>query len=349
MMEKDKKQALGNEENPQSGKVRRRRYERASSVGCVLTPRKQAILLHLVKYRLLLLPQLALLEGLDTKALRKHVRPLFDAGLIHVVGIPRVLLADTDDPNDPTLLYGSAPNIYQPTKEGVRLLWELGQVDRATRDKVIPEYGPKNAYFLVHEVQIRDVRVWLAQRESESAQRESESAQRESEDERGSDGENITGGGEAIAWKDGSEAYFDLSTVQDSPVRSVRPDAWFGYRFASGQVMVSLVEIDRGTERGGNRWKEKMVQYGSLFGTGRSVIKATTGFEAARVLVVVPTVARREWLAQFIAEEAPSDFVRERFWVVVRRDLLEATFFDAVWQRPGKDGLHPLLPSVTPK
>jgi Replication-relaxation len=335
MIKKDEQQVLGTKENLQSDKVRRRRYERASSVGCVLTPRKQAILLHLVKYRLLLLPQLALLEGLDTKALRKHVRPLFDAGLIRVVGIPRVLLADTDDPNDPTLLYGSAPNIYQPTKEGVRLLWELGQVDRATRDKVIPEYGPKNAYFLVHEVQIRDVRVWLAQRESE--------------DERGSDGENITGGGEAIAWKDGSEAYFDLSTVQDSPVRSVRPDAWFGYRFASGQVMISLVEIDRGTERGGNRWKEKMVQYGSLFGTGRSVIKATTGFEAARVLVVVPTVARREWLAQFIAEEAPSDFVRERFWLVVRRDLLGATFFDAVWQRPGKDGLHPLLPSVTSK
>jgi hypothetical protein len=322
----------------ENGKVRRRRYERASSVGCVLTPRKQAILLHLVKYRLLLLPQLALLEGMDTKALRKHVRPLFDAGLIRVVGIPRVLLADTDDPNDPTLLYGSAPNIYQPTKEGVRLLWELGQVDRATRDKVIPEYGPKNAYFLVHEVQIRDVRVWLAQRESESIQRESENVAER--DEVISESHNSV-----IAWKDGSEAYFDLSAIQDSPVRSVRPDAWFGYRFASGQVMISLVEIDRGTERGGNRWKEKMVQYGSLFGAGRSVIKATTGFEAARVLVVVPTVARREWLAQFIAEEATNDFVRERFWLVVRRDLLKTTFSDAVWQRAGKEGLHPLLPA----
>jgi hypothetical protein len=302
--------------------TRRRRYERASNEGCALTPRKQAILLHLAKYRLLSLPQLSLLENLEVKALRKHLRPLFDAGLIRVVGIPRVLLADTDDPNDPTLLYGSAPNIYQPTKEGVRLLWELGHVDRATRDKVIPEYGPKNAYFLVHEVQIRDIRVWLARREQEE-------------------------GGEVIAWHDGSEAYFDLSSVPNAPLKSVRPDAWFGYKSLSGQVLVSLVEIDRGTERGGGRWKDKMEQYGALFGGGRGVIKATTGYEAARVLVIVPTAVRREWLAQFIAKEAATEFVRDRFWIVVRKDLEQATLTSAVWQRAGMNGLHPLLVSPT--
>jgi hypothetical protein len=185
-MDRDEREI--NNEDDAEAKTRRRRFVRAEGKGCALTPKKQALLLHLSQCRLLSLPQLAALEDLTEKAARKHLRAMFDSGFVQIIAVPRSVLVDTDTPNDPSLLYGSAPNIYQPTKEGLRLLWELGKIEREERERVAVPYGPKNATFLAHEVQVRDIRVWL-----ERCRRWHQGALRQ--------------------WEDNGDATFDLASL----------------------------------------------------------------------------------------------------------------------------------------
>lgn len=302
---------------------RRRRFERTVGEGCVLTPKKQALLLHLSQCRLLSLPQLAALEDLTEKAARKHLRAMFDSGFVQIVAVPRSVLVDTDTPNDPSLMYGSAPNIYQPTKEGLRLLWELGKIEREERDRVAVPYGPKNATFLAHEVQVRDIRVWL-----ERCRRWHQ--------------------GTLNHWRDNGDAMFDLSALKLSGIRSVRPDAWFTYKFPSGNSLVGLVEIDRGTERGVTKWREKLTQYRALLGPGKQVFQEAVGFKRWRVLVVVPTEARREWLVRCIAEEAKDDELSQRFWITTRAELVDIKngFTSPIWRQVGTGTPKPM---VTPE
>lgn len=303
--------------------IRRRRYTQAASAGCLLTPKKQALLMHLSECRLLSLPQLAALGNLSEKAARKHLRPMFDGGLVGVVAVPRSVLAEPEDLNDESLLYGSAPNIYLPSKEGLRQLYILGRIEREERDRPVPSYGPRNALFLAHELQIRDVRVFL-----ERVRRHD--------------------GGKLVNWRYGPDAAFDLSAYAVPGVRSVRPDAWFAHRTEAGKTLVGLVEVDRGTERGDSRWKEKAAQYSGLLTSGQGELTAVTGFQSARVLVVVPSAARRDWLAGRLVEFVPNEVVRRQFWIVVRPQLLDSGSFTApIWRRVGEGACDlPLLPAA---
>ena len=299
---------------------RRRRYDRAPSSAAVLslTPTKTRMLLLLAELRFLSLPQIARLccpaerRDLSEKSARRQMRALFDAGLVDVLPVSRAALTPSEAPNDASLLYGSAPNVYAPTATGLDALYKAGLRGREPKGRSKPAYGPKNSLFLAHELAVRDVRVWLE--------------------------EVARGGGyELEAWHDGEEAAIDLARNQ-APFW-VRPDAWFVLRLPKA-VLVGLVEVDRGTERGDRRWQEKLTAYEALF-EDRD-LAAVTGYVNARVLVITPNPGRRDRLAGFIADQDGP--VESKFWIAASEVMAVPSLSAKCWQHPLGSALKPLVP-----
>ena len=311
----------------ESGTQRRQRYARAPSRLSSLSAAKMQLLRYLAECRFLSLPQLSLLARpleepsiAAEKSARRHLRSLFDAGLVDVFPVSRVALAPADAPNDPSLLYGSGPNVYAPTARGLDALLRAGMIEAEETKRTYPAYGPKNTLFLAHELQVRDVRVWL---------------------ERSAAAENSQ---EVRRWADGNEAALDLKRT--APPFQAKPDAWFVHRVrqdAEGReaVLVGLVEVDRGTERGKSRWAEKLRAYGELF-LG-DLLRPVTGYRNARVLVLTPNAARRDALAQLIASEIGTAGLAEKFWLAEIAALQKPGLTAPAWRRVGSQELVPLV------
>lgn len=301
--------------------TRRKRYERAPAPAglLALTPVKVQMLRYLAEMRFLSLPQLAGLccsaeresaerEDLSRKSARKHLRALFDAGLVSVLPVSRLALAPPNAANDASLLYGSAPNVYAPTTEALQLLLRAGLIEREWAKRPPVAYGPKNSLFLAHELQVRDVRVWLEV------------------------GAAASGGlQQVLAWKDGADAVIELG--ETSP-RRVRPDAWFVYQVRLAEdggrptVLVALAEVDRGTERGERHWGEKLAAYGTLF--AGNALKEATGYVNARVLIVTPDAQRRDHLAGLITKTTST--LASKFWLVEQAALGNLGLTLPVWR-----------------
>ena len=300
--------------------TRRRRYARSpTKSSCVsLTPVRLDILRFLAELRFLSLPQIARLccpsprQDLSEKSTRRQMRLLFDAGLVDVVPVSRAALSPTGLPNDASLLYGSAPNIYAPTALGLETLCRAGLIDKPDATRKKPAYGPKNSLFLAHELAVRDVRVWL-----ELTARE--------------------GGYELEQWRDGEAAAMNLN--RDLPPFSARPDAWFVLRLGQA-VLVGLVEVDRGTERGDRRWREKLEAYGLLFASEH--LSTITGYVNARVIVITPHAHRRDQLAGWVAEAGRP--TASHFWFAQNTVLHETSLILPCWRQP----THLLLRSLIP-
>ena len=299
--------------------ARRRRYVPAPSPPGLLslTPTKWEMLRYLAELRFLSLPQLARLccpagrRDLSERSARWHLRVLFDAGLVDVLPVSRAALAPPGTKNDASLLHGSAPNVYAPTRDGLRLLVRAGHLGEEHTQRSAPAYGPRNALFLAHELLVRDVRVWL-----EDCAR--------------------AGGHGVERWEDGEAAAIPLGKPGAS--RSVRPDAWFAYRM--GQVvLVGLVETDRGTERGDRRWKEKLEAYAALY--AGTALREATGYVNARVLVICPNAQRRDGLARLIPQL--SETLAERFWLAEWGALEAADLWLPLWRRFADPTLCPLI------
>ena len=331
--------------------LRRSRYARAPEGSVLtLTPQKQAMLRFLGECRLLSLPQLARLCCPSEQSARRHLRGLFDAGLVDIVAVSRSALSPAGAMNDASLLHGSAPNLYVPTKAGLEFLVHAGLLNRDAFRRQTGALGPKNSLFLAHELAVRDARVWL---ETDAA------------------GHPPRG---VLRWCDGTDAHLPLQpgALKHSMPKPglanhgmpkpgfARPDAWFVYQVgwhqnaseisSKGQpkplVLVGLVEIDRGTERGSTRWGEKLTDYNNLF-ESQDTLRTATGYRNARVLVFVPNARRRDSLADLIvAQVREQGFpvqLSERFWIAEHSLLLSGQFGDAVWRRPGAVSLCSLL------
>jgi len=238
------------------------------------------------------------------------MRVLFDAGLVRVVAVPRAALACATSSNDAHLLFGSAPNIFTLSPKGQALLYREGLIDRA---KPLPSYGPKNTLFLAHELMLTDARIWLSLCARQHAEHQ------------------------VLSWHDGGEAAMDLHRTQ--PPKSVYPDAWFVYALGE-QRLVGLLEVDRSTERGARRWKEKIAAYTALFSGSR--LKGITGYAHARLMVITLTERRREALTSFIAHHAPAH-LSKRFWLADHSIFATPGFSVAHWQRPSGNSLEPFI------
>lgn len=325
----DADEGIVNEHNA-SGKTpsaRRGRYSRATGVATpTLTPQKLALLRFLGECRLLSLPQLARLCCPSEQSARRHLRELFDGGLVDIVAISRAALSPAGSANDASLLHGSAPNVYVATKMGLETLVRLGHAEREVLRRPATVLGPKNALFLAHELAVRDVRVWL---EAEAL---------------------IHPWRQVLRWRDGTDAHVPLAPG------SARPDAWFVYQIGwrssdpeqskpAPLVLVGLTEIDRGTERGNARWSEKLEDYHALF--SRAALHTATGYRNARVLVSVPDARRRDSLADLLMTlvrgKGYPPRLCERFWLTEHVFFHQDALDTPVWRRPGDPMLRPLL------
>lgn len=290
--------------------ARRRRSVRQPVTQSVpLTPKRLAFLETVAEFREVTLPQLATRVGCSPKSARQAMRALFDSGLVDCLPLPRWVLAEPVDQAD--WLYGSGPNLYQITRAGLEVLHAVGLAE----DVEPPDrrHRQPNLLLLRHLLLLRDVRLWVEQ----SARRYP--------------------GHRLELWKEEGEAQIDLHRVL--PPTQLRPDARFHYRLG-GMVLVAFLEVDRGTERGSRRWKEKVSAYEALFQGG--LLREATGFSKARLLVVTSETRRRDHLAAFLVS---SPVLAERCWLAGRSILETGDIHQPGWRRPADPTLRPLLSS----
>jgi hypothetical protein len=259
--------------------------------------------------------QLARYLDVSQKAANRIGRTAFDMGLVSRTGVPRALLADPGRQGDAGLLAGSSPDIYTLTEFGIKALYGLGHLPARRPAK---SYGPQSL-FLAHTLMVRDLRLFFA------------CASRAAADE------------ELVGWREAGDA--GISLKGGSGPKRLVPDAICLYRVGT-RTLVSLLEADRGTERGNHgRWAEKLAAYDAFFRGGH--LKELTGFTRGRVLTVTPSEARRDRLSDFAAATG-SALVCEHLWFAERDALAGASLGDAVWRRPGTVSLVPLVVTGTP-
>jgi hypothetical protein len=208
-------------------------------------------------------PQLCLTGGFSDQACRKHLRDLYDMGLVDRTGVDRANLAGPDVPNTTNLLHGRAPVIHFITKDGQKMLVELG-LQEAGQFPDIPQVGPKHSLHVAHELQVRDARIWLHLQHMDSPQHAG-----------------------VEHWHTGPAAVCTLDRT--SAPYEVRPDAWFTYHLDNG-TLVGFLEVDRGTEKSPKRWEDKFVTYAYLMSSG--LVQAHTGYQKGRVIITVPNYKR---------------------------------------------------------
>jgi len=291
-----------------AGRLSRYKPDR-SKRKAVLAPSDLRLALVIAHLGATTIPQLSAMTMLHPKAVQRTARRLFDAGIVDVLAVPRAALAPPGG-NDPSLAYGSAPNVLSATKAGLHMLTGEGLLDEPLP---IPEFGTTSSLALRHRLMIGDCRVWMTR----SVRRH---------------------GAYIQAWKEGKAAEVVLST---NPTRTLRPDAVAALRLAQDKVLVCLVEADRGTERGLTRWLEKLAAYGEAFDRGH--IAEATGYRNARITVFTQTPIRRDRLCGVVAEHAPKG-IKDRIWIVDLPSLSGCDFAAAAWIRPPSPSPLPLLP-----
>ena len=87
---------------------RRRQFER-NTPEHPLTPLKLKTLSMVAGLELATPPQVASLTGLSLKAIRQHLRDLFDHGLLDKTSVQRSFFADADIAYTPEMQYGGKP------------------------------------------------------------------------------------------------------------------------------------------------------------------------------------------------------------------------------------------------
>ncbi len=258
--------------------------------------------------------QLADVVGCSERAARDALRILFHHGLVARAGVPRAALAEPDEPNDASLLWGRAPTVYTLTREGLHMLAATGKCGRD--GYVVPErYGPKNWLFLAHELGVRDVRGWLARI-----------------------GRTYPAHPGLLSWAMGKAAWVEMGARQQ-----VRPDACFAYRLPGGNTLFRFVEVDRGTERSPARWEDKFHRYMALL-PDKEQMREATGYEMGRVLVLTPHVQRREQLWEWLSGwTSGQQGAADRFWIAERAVLIGTNLSAQAWRVAGRDGPLPLV------
>jgi DNA-binding Lrp family transcriptional regulator len=298
-----------------------KRYERCTERGerISLTLGKVLALQYIAERPILSIAQIARLIAVPEKTVRRYMRDLFDAGLVEVIAVSRLALAGMETVNDLTLIHGSAPNLYIITKTGKKLLLETERISPEVFGQSIPNYSPRNSFYLAHELAVKNVYVWL-----EETRR--------------------LLGSEIHQWRESGEAHIPLPNNDEA--ESVKPDAWFTLGITDTSSLTAFVEVDRGTERGLTRWEEKVRSYYTLFALP-SYIKTITGQSRARILVTVPDENRRDRLAEQIQQLGGDSGIHQYFWLIVASDLTAYALIKPLWRQAGQPNLVPLIPNLS--
>lgn len=251
--------------------------------------------------------QYAKLNAMTDTAAAKHLRTLFDLGLLDRTAVSPEALTEPGTLRKIERIYGRSPTIHWLTKAGKKVLIEAGYYKKEELQEP-PRIATLSDNQLVHDLRIRDMRVWLEVHQQQH-----------------------THWGD-IVWKDGKRA----------AAQTFKPDAWFIYPLRQPMALVGMLEVDMGTERSKENWEGKFHHYRNALLSGE--ITSITSTQSARVIVITSTVARREALYYMLGEllmahETPG----YRFWLADKTVLNEASLTDAVWRVPGIEELQSLV------
>lgn len=245
-----------------------------------LTPLKLSYLSHIAHLNICTSLQLAAFTGTSYKATRGHTLDLSRHGMADSSMIP--------------VSTGTSPLIYRLSKKGARHL-------------DVPLYPCPADLFMRHELEIRDVRVWL----------------------------------ERIRRRYEHEALRLWKVDEAARIADVRPDAVFVYPL-KGVKLTGLLEVDRGTESL-KRWQAKFDMYATMMRRGD--LKAAIGEDRGRVLVVTPDEKRRDAIVKVLSGMlTQAKIERDRFWVTKRSSLAKEDLTEAVWRVPEGGELRALVP-----
>lgn len=269
------------------------------------TGKQLRLLVWVAELGMLTVKQGALLTGSTDRAVQPHMRNLFDLGFIEPIFVNRTTFTDADTPMTPDLLFGRAPTVFKVSPEGVKFLTQSGQMEK---DDIVlvSGYGPKKEYYLAHEVEIRDVRVWLEQ----------------------------------VKRAHNHKGVTSFLVDRKAHIGCVEPDAIFYYA-THDVIEVFLLEVDRGTEKSPKRWNKKVEEYAQLFNSGAL---EEAGIINYRVIVTTPNVKRREKLWTVITTHLPYALTKpDMFWITEKSTLESVDVFQPVWRVGMRAELMPLL------
>jgi hypothetical protein len=273
-----------------------------------MTPKKWESLLAVEELRTCTAEQVAEWTSLTERAAGNHLRDLFDGGLIVRTPVSRLSLADPHEPAHHSLLTGSAPNVHNVTKAGLKALHGAGFISDERLGVAPPKYTLAASRLIAHELLTADILVWLKRAH----------------------------GGPFVRFKRAGSAYVPL------PGGGIlKPDARADMEFG-GRPLNGFIEADRGTEQGIQAWAAKYHDYRECIGNG--LLLEETGSKLLRVVVGVTSPKRRAKLKSLLEDlQRQYELVPRRFYVADVADLKAAAIGDAVWEVPGEAGMQPFL------
>lgn len=245
----------------------------------------------------------------------RRLQKLYHWGLVERLAYARAFFDfDGDEPSAQTdEAFGSAPIVYCLTKLGREV------VEEYTGSDVKPPPQIKNPVFLAHALMVNDIYIAFLQ----ASQRYT--------------------GHELKVWQDAEEAEQQFTVrYPDGDEETVlfRPDALLIYGVSQGTLAV-FIEADRGTERGPERFAEKVRRYALLHTSGMFL----TRYHMAnfRVLTIVRTERRLWTLKEVIETESPPEH-HKRFWLGLREHLDGDGLKQPRWWRAGEQAPKTFIP-----
>lgn len=289
-----------------------------------ITPIDDMVLLAVKELGICTQEQVQLLLGWDVEKQKKkaweHLRKCFDARYLQKFEL------NASDFADPTktrnLTFGRAPHVYALSQEGIDYV--VIKLKRAEPGDIylFPEYDPRNSTHVAHLVEVRNFRIWL------------ELLKRHYRDHEG-----------PYRWRFEPACHIDLERKQNP--KTVRPDATVTYRLKDEAKVLCLLETDRGTETD-EHWEAKHAIYATLYNTTHEPDSNLDDMSRGRLVVIVPTVARREWLYKVLSRIPESKRIvkRGRIWIAEKSILQKPDLREQVWRVVGEDDLSQFVPDA---
>lgn len=209
---------------------------------------------------------------------------------------------------------GTAQTIYFLGPEGIDLLSERTGADRLEITKRQKVYVDRKEMFLTHDLLLNDVRIAIQQVLINQPQMQLND------------------------WVNYTDCLQQWNDTISKPIKRekimFRPDGYFRYS-RLGKLFGCFIEVDRST-MSNNRFQSKVRLYLDYALSGAYPLKY--GLHFFRVIVATETRKRLDNLKS--ATEKITDKI---FWFTIRENLTVGRFLEAIWERPGREGMFSLL------
>jgi hypothetical protein len=282
-----------------------------------LTPKDRSLLLHIAKYRILLIDQIALLNNIGKRTVQKKVNALFTNGILNL------------SPRNYGINRGRPENICSLSERGVKLL---------QRENFIPPNIPiqrittEGLYNIEHELLVSWFQIHLVQISQKSSDLATEFLSSKSPF--------------LPLRKNGMPAISDNIRRSEQNIEFI-PDGVFS--IASKEQNKSLLfflEVDMGSESlnssslNSNNISTKIKNYRAYFQSQiykRYETRWNTKFNGFRLLFLTNTTSRRLTLSRFIFSDMTNDFI----WITDQDQMFQHGIGGKIWTQGGDASSSP--------